>query len=271
MFLADQHTHSVCSPDAEYGMAELALAGAERGLDLLCITDHVDTVDCDTAIFDPGCFERIRDRQAEEFLAAREAAGDRIELRLGLELGEINQQPELARAIVSARDFDFIIGSLHALRGMADFRQLKYDSIEQCQRLTAEYFSQLWELTSEDSFDVIGHIGYTNRYMERAGFHVDMLGYCEQLEAIFRRLIYSGRGIEVNSSGLRQGSGTTFPQREILKLYRELGGEIITIGSDAHFPRDVGADIRECTELIKSLGFEYVTVFRARRAEFEKI
>ena len=138
----------------------------------------------------------------------------------------------------------------------------------------ARYLDELYEIAGMDCFDVMGHIGYTQRYMTRQGFPLRYTPdeYGEQLRAILRRLIENGRGIEVNCSGLRPGDiGETFPNREILTLYRELGGEIITVGSDGHRTAHASLGIADGYQLLSALGFRYVTTFSRRKPEFVRL
>ncbi|MGN0614134.1 MAG: hypothetical protein ACI4JB_09585, partial [Porcipelethomonas sp.] len=104
--------------------------------------------------------------------------------------------------------------------------------------------------------DVIGHIGYTRRYMKKAGFDIVLDDYTDRLEAIFRRAAASGRGIEVNTSGIRQGLSSTIPDLRCVKLYRQCGGEIITVGSDAHEPGHIAYDFRRVYGILKDCGFD---------------
>ena len=105
--------------------------------------------------------------------------------------------------------------------------------------------------------------------MHRDGFAAEITAeeYRDELSAIYRALIGQGRGIEINVSGLRHGH-TSYPNASALALYRELGGEIITLGSDAHAPEDAGIGIREGAELLRSLGFRYYAVYDRRKPSF---
>ena len=153
-----------------------------------------------------------------------------------------------------------------------DFYHIPYASEAECDRWNRKYLAELRELAAVDFYDVMAHIGYTSRYMHRRGFSsaITPEEYREELEDIFRTLIQGGRGIEVNVSGLREGH-TTYPTAPVLSLYRELGGEIITVGSDAHDGAAAGVAVREGFELLESLGFRYVARFTKRKPEFIRI
>ena len=115
----------------------------------------------------------------------------------------------------------------------------------------------------------MAHIGYTSRYMHRDGFAAEITAEnCrDELAAVYEALIAQNRGIEINVSGLRTGH-TSYPNASALALYHDLGGEIITLGSDAHTPEDASVGIREGAELLRTVGFRYYTVFEQRKPVF---
>ncbi len=270
MFLADSHLHSLCSSDCKFTMAEMAEAGIRGGLNVMTVTDHVDlTYEMDGSL-DGYCFCKWPDMQ-EDFYEANGLYGDRIELRIGIELGGAHHHPHLARQIAKTSGLGFVIGSLHNLRNTTDFYYLKYKSREQCQSLAARYFEETKELAASDGIDVIGHIGYFRRYMLRDGFDVSLDDYNDMIREVFGIAIANGVGIEANTSGIWQGLGSTIPDSARLKMYKECGGEMITVGSDSHTPDTVGAGIAETYGVLRDIGFRYVTVFKNRRPEFIKL
>jgi histidinol-phosphatase (PHP family) len=270
MFLADSHTHSLCSLDGYNTMSEMAEAAVKRGLSVLTITDHVDLDYFETGAPDPYCFSIWPD-MTEDFCAASLRWKDQITLRLGIELGQANHDPIFAHEIATTPGLDFVIGSIHNLRNTPDFYGYPYSSRAECLALMDRYLAEILELSQNPDIDVIGHIGYTRRYMKKAGFDIGLDDYTDRLETIFRRTIANGHGIEMNTSGIRQGLGSTIPDLAWIELYRQCGGEIVTVGSDAHFPKDVGADIDTGYEMLRTVGFKYVTVFKNRKPEFIKL
>jgi len=270
ILLADQHIHSERSMDSETPMEEMARAALTHGVGRLCFTDHIDIDDALTGLPDDSCLERWPDTE-RAFRHAREAVPESA-LFVGMELGEPHHRPDWAETITSAADCDLVLGSLHNLRGMKDFYFLEYESEEDCRRLNRLYMAELLELAELDCFDVMAHIGYTKRYMRRAGFgaSVDLNSFGDEIRTLLCRLIERGKGIELNCSGLRDGGGA-FPPPEVLRLYRELGGEIITVGSDAHSADTAGIGIAEGYALLREAGFRYVSLFHRRRPEFEKL
>jgi len=270
MFIADSHSHSLCSTDARFTMAEMAEAAVDKGLSILTITDHVDLDHFEDGKFNAYCFEIWPDMQ-EDFYEACTQYGDKIDLRIGIELGEANHHPEFAKHIYRASGLDFVIGSIHNIRDTPDFYFYEYKSLNECVMLLDKYLHEHIELASMPEIDVIAHIGYTRRYMRKAGYDLALDNQVDILTEIYKTAISNGIGIELNTSGIRQGLDSPIPGFEQIKLYRDCGGEIITVGSDAHFPHDVGSDIEDCYELLRQAGFKYVTVFKYRRPEFYKL
>ena len=138
--------------------------------------------------------------------------------------------------------------------------------------LLNRYFKEVYELCQTDLFDVVGHITYSLRYMkQRHGICPDISRFDDIIAESFRTLAHSGRGIEINTSGIRQGFGASFPDLKYVKMFRELGGEIITIGSDSHTPEDIGANVADGAEIAKVAGFRYLTYFKERKPNFLRI
>lgn len=271
--LTDNHIHSICSDDGYCTMKQMALASYEKGVRKLCFTDHCDLDHHKTGIPDPNCYD-FRDKMLEMFEEAKGAVPDDMELFLGLELGEGNHDPGRFAEIAASPELDFVLGSLHNLRNVTDFYELKYTDHKNCQKIIDDYMDELLELSRLDSFDVMAHIGYLIRYIRRDGFQleVSMKTHGDKLDAMLKDLIYKGKGIEINCSGLRNSLiGAPMPGIDVLKHYRQLGGEIITVGSDAHKLEQAGTTLKEGFDILHDLGYKYVTIFRQRKPEFIKI
>lgn len=271
MYLADYHTHSYISVDGHETMEDMARAARDAGMSEICFTDHCDTVEwSDYSFSDRGL--KVIAGVNKDYAALMERPPEGIVIKKGLEMGDAHLRPQRALEMAAAPGFDFIIGSVHILRDEGDFYVMNYQSMEQCYELMDKYLDQSMEIAKMDFFDVMGHIGYCYRYMAKSGFfpRLDLSRYGDKIRALLKLLIENGRGIELNTSGIRNGVGA-YPDDNILRLYKDLGGEIITVGSDAHFVADAGADVADGYEKLKSLGFDRVTLFSGRKPEFIKI
>lgn len=260
MYFADYHTHSRVSPDAFSSMTEMAEAAIRQGLQEICFTDHVE----------PIWFGSTAPRKTydwapltEEFRAAQAAVGDRIRLRLGVELGDAVWDLDRSEAIMArAPALDFVIGSIHILSERMDGRDLyslaPRDEAE-TRACLADYLGQIRRLAQWGGFHVLGHLTLPLRYLnENRGMHVSFDGFEAEMEAIFRTIIPKGIGIELNTNR----GNTPLPDAKWLKLYRGMGGEVITLGTDAHAPAAVGCAIREGQALLRECGFRRFCTFR---------
>lgn len=272
MFLTDYHIHSKCSSDGHNTMLEMALASHSKGVDMLCFTDHCD-IDFQTGEPNPDCFGH-REKTMKMFEEARAGAPAGLTILLGMELGEGNHDEPRASKIAASPELDFVLGSIHNLRGKQDFFDTKYSSEVFCRKLMDEYMDELIELSMVDCFDTMAHIGYPLRYTRKAGFNVEInvKSYGEKLAELMKNLIDRGKGIEINCAGFRNPLvGGTIPTLDVLKLYRDLGGEIITVGSDAHAVNQAGTGLAEGFDILRDLGYKYVTVFEKRKPRFIEI
>ncbi len=260
----DYHTHSELSPDADFPLADMARAAVAAGLSELCVTDHYDTLDVEGRRAGPYDWAPA----LAQFTAVREAFRGRLKLRLGIEFGSghldasaLEQAPE---------ELDFVIGSLHnrsEAKGGVDFYYGPYDSPQVCTETLEDYFTSMERLAPLPVYDVLGHIIYPLRYMVRDGQSPSLAPYMERIRAILKATVQSGRGIELNTYNGR----TLADWKPVLALYREVGGEIVTTGSDAHFPENVGKGIREACGLLRDCGFRYVAGYEGRRPNFTKL
>lgn len=263
MYLADCHNHTCCSPDSEAPLAAMAYAASKAGLSLLCTTDHLDLLGWHGEPLGEWDWTPI----LEQYSAAKASCPKGLALRLGIELGAAQFYPERARDIVNDIPLDLIIGSAHNMspaKGGEDFYFVPYTCQEDCYRALDDYFTSLYALAGMEEVDVIGHIIYPLRYMKRDGFDISLVPYYDTIHAILNRAAQHGRGIEVNTN---RGKDVQV-WLPILELYRQAGGEIVTIGTDAHEAQHVGLGVKEAVDLLRELGFRYHTVFTRRKPEF---
>lgn len=271
MIIADYHVHSDFSGDSQAPMEQMTERAIQLGLKKICFTDHMDydyphKGDI-SFVFEPNAY-------FEKLTQIKEQYHKKIEILTGIELG---LQPQVADAFVTlmkAYPFDFAIGSSHVV-----------DYVD-------PYFPQFWEKrTKEDGirayfqtiidncklfqdFHVYGHLDYIIRYAptqdgKKADYSYS--DYSDLLDEVLKTIISSGKGIEINTAGLKYGIGYAHPKAEIIKRYRELGGELITIGSDAHKPEHLCYDFHLVPDLLKGLGFSYYATFVQGKPIYEKI
>ncbi len=266
--LFDSHTHSVNSPDGNHPVLALCRQAAQTGLSGIAITDHLECNDFEKDNYR----QRIRQSVAD-IKAAQQQLGGSLQISCGVELGQPLQNTDAALEILGSYHFDFVLGSLHALAGKLDFYYWDYsDPTIDIHQSLVDYYTQQIELARWGHFDVMGHITYPIRYIQgRSGIPVDLGQYMDLIDQLLRTLIENGRGIEVNTSGLRQELSTTLPDLPLLRRYRQLGGEIITTGSDAHYTEHIGSGLPHAMQLLQEAGFGYVTFFKERKPHMIKL
>lgn len=267
MYLVDYHAHTRCSFDSRASLLDEAARAVELGLRELCTTDHCDLLDEDGQRAYGLDWAPI----LEQYAAARAAYAGKLTLRLGLELGGAPVDPACARSILAGAEPDFVLGSIHNLspaRGGTDLYYLDFSSRERCCAALDDYFDSLSALALlADCYDVLAHVIYPLRYMNPSDGPVTLDRYEGRLRELFKTAAQAGRGIELNTC-----RGQTLSEwAPILALYRDCGGEIVTVGSDAHKAKDVGAGIREAGELLKAAGFRYLAVYRRRIPQFVRL
>ncbi len=184
---------------------------------------------------------------------------------------EIGLQPHVLSdnlAVTGGYPFDFVIGSSHCVNGTDVYYPAFYEGKTE-EAAYREYFEAVLEnVSSGADFDVYGHLDYIVRYGPDKNKFYSYEKYSDIIDEILRRLIAAGKGIELNTAGFRYGLGHPNPTEEILRRYRELGGEILTLGADAHKPEQIACAFERLPELLKNAGFHYYTVFKKRKPEF---
>lgn len=268
--LSDCHLHSHHSGDSKAPMEDMILRGIALGMHTICFTEHNDfgypaTPDR------PEDFLLNADSYLYELLNLREKYADQIKVLFGVELG---LQPEVFRenaVFARSHEYDFIIGSSHICMGKdpyyPDFFEGRSD-----EAAYREYFqSELDNIRKFSNFDVYGHLDYVVRYGASKDLDYSYDKYKDILDAILEELLEKEKGIELNTGGIKRGMKDFHPCADVLKRYRELGGEIITVGSDAHEPAHMGYAFPEAAEVLKECGFKYYTIFEKRTPEYIKL
>ena len=268
---ADFHLHSSFSGDSDTPMEKMILKGIELGLIEMCFTEHNDFDYPATGSNPSGFWEVNPDAYLYDFLKLREKYADKMTLLFGIELG---LQPHLSKrnaAFAKAHDYDFIIGSSHLCNGKDPYYASFYEGRSQ-EEAYREYFESILEnLKVYSNFDVYGHLDYVVRYgpQKDEGYSYEL--YRELFDKILTKLIDMGKGIEVNTGGLAKGMRDVHPCSGILKRYRELGGEIVTVGSDAHVTGLIAHAFDRAGEILKDCGFRYYAVYEKRQPVFHKL
>ncbi len=265
--LWDCHMHSSFSADSESPMENMILEGIKKGLSGICFTEHLDPDYPDTP--DQIQFELDLNSYRKAFRELKEKYKHNIELSFGIELG---LQPHLSsyfhKLLIDNKDFDFVIGSSHVVHGYDPYYPDFFEGRDEaaCYR---EYFENILEnLSAFSEIDAYGHIDYIVRYGPNQNRDYSFSKYQDVLTAILEQLICKNIALEVNTGGFAYGLGQPNPCEEVIQAYRQMGGELITIGADAHKPERIAYDFQKAAELLTRCGFSHYTVYKNREPFF---
>ena len=266
MITSDCHLHTEFSADSEAPVREMIEEAIKKGLDAICFTDHDDygfEAEGIGALKNPAEYIHTLQELREEYR-------DKIEIRIGVEIG---MQPHLGvhfKELVRDNPFDFVIGSTHIVDGKDPYFGEMFDEMSD-EEVYRHTFLHMAECMREvPDFDVVGHMDYIVRYGTKKTKSFSSTRLSDEIDEVLKTAVEMGKGIEINSVGLKY-LGYCHPHKDILKRFRELGGEILTIGSDAHQPEYIAYRFPEVLEVIESCGYKYYTEFVSRKPVFKKI
>lgn len=268
---SDYHLHSSFSGDSDASMEHMILKGIQTGLTHMCFTQHQDFDYPEIPGEPPDKFLLNTDSYLYDFIRYKEKYAGQIKLFFGVELG---LQPHLAREntiYVKNYDFDFIIGSSHVCERQDPYYPSFYEGRSEEEAYRTYFSSILDNIKKFSYYDVYGHLDYVVRYGPDMDREYSYDKYKDVLDPILESLIADGKGIEINTGGLKSGLRELHPCNAVIKRYRELGGEIITIGSDAHDPDHIAEAFPRAARILTEAGFRYYTVFEKRMPEFLKL
>ena len=279
MIRSDNHVHSRFSTDSEASMEEIIRQAKQKQLISVCFTDHMDydfpkeydkrETDEPPFVFDPKTYFHATEELQKTF--------PDFNIRTGVELGLKKEVLKKALKLTESYPFDFVIGSTHLVDNIDPYYPEFWEANGEEQGILRYYESTLENIKAGFDYDVYGHIDYILRYCPAVkaalkGKHPlddfytrTMSKYAEILREILSLLIKNGKGIEINTAGFKYGLGHPNPHETLISYYKELGGELISIGSDAHTPGHLGCDFQKIPRLLNATGFSYYTEFHGRK------
>lgn len=262
-YLSDCHIHTDCSADGTDSAMMICESAARLGFYSVTFTDH-----CECNSYRAGGFDRSIRQSCYESRKAAAAFQGRLHVFSGIELGQPTQDLAAAEDALGCFQYDFVLGSLHNLRNQKDFFELDY-SAAGLDDLLNRYFDEILEMIEWGNFDSLAHLTYPLRYIVgECGFTVQSSKYENRIDEVLKSLIAKKIALEVNTSGFRQKLGVSMPDYPVIQRYRELGGTLITLGSDAHRWADVGAGIERGLRLLRKAGFHHYAVYSDRQPHF---
>ncbi len=277
----DYHVHTAYSDDSQYPMEQVVCDAIDLGITELCFCDHVDYGikrdwnDPRGMQYRPGgpgepewmpLANIDHPRYAQEIAALRDRYAGQLTLKMGAEFGmQTHTIPDYQR-LFQRFPYDFILLSLHQIENK-EFWTQEFQQGRTQPEYNLRYYEELLTLTKAyKDYSVLGHMDLITRYDTAGPFPFTQRK--EILTEILKTVITDGKGIEVNTSCYRYGLPDLTPARDILHLYRELGGTILTIGSDSHKKSHLGFRIPETLAQLKDMGFRYICTFSQMEPTF---
>lgn len=266
MKLIDLHVHSTCSGDGASSIVEHARRAAALGLAEVGFCEHLDLDARDKycLFLDPAHY------RCE--VEAAQARTPNVRLRRGV---EITYQAELEDQLgdwLTGDHWDYVVASVHLVEYAGDKwamvseeRAVKAYFVDHDERQSyAPYFEELLRAAQSGLGDVLGHFDLIKRFGVTHYGPFDPAAFEDEIRAVLKAAVEHGVGLEINTSGLRQAPGEPYPALTALRWYRELSGEILTVGSDAHRADDLGTGIVEALDLAREAGFRAIATFEGR-------
>ncbi len=259
--MIDYHIHSDISGDCSVPMMRMAEAARRKGLKEICFTEHID-------LDFPGDIDFVFDMgEYDEAFGETKAAFEDLNIRKGLEAGLETATKDTMSALVRKHKLDYVIGSKHLVTGLDPFGSELWKMCSQ-REAYEEYLKECIESAKECGFfDVFGHLGYISKFCPFEDSLMRYADYGDAIDELLKILVDKGKGLEVNTSGIK-ATGSVMPEMPIVKRFFELGGEIVTVGSDAHDEASVGRAAEETMRQLAGIGFKYVCAFDAREPRF---
>ena len=266
LILADSHLHSNLSFDGQGTVLEYCEQAAAKGLGEICFLEHLDLYPQD-----PYCRYLDDAAYAAAVAEARAKFGDRLRVCWGVEVTYLPSLEQEIAEYIAGKNYDCVAGGVHLIFHGEGGISEEMEALETFARHEAEevyenYFEHVSAMVRSGLFDVICHLDLVQRYGVHHAPRFDLGRYYGTLRRILEGMIKRETALEVNSSGLRQAPQASYPSREILKLYRELGGELITLGSDSHNPGHLAGGLEECRKLVQELRIARPVSFAGRVA-----
>ena len=259
--MIDYHIHTDLSADCEISMKEMAAAADKKGLKEICFADHydIDFPSEDDYTVDFALY-------AQRFEETK-AAYPHIQIRKGIEAGLEPHNFHKFEELLKDEHLDYVIGSVHGVCGLDPYFEQFWQTNTKQEAFDEYACLSLECVKAADFYDVFGHLGYIGKYCPMEDKLFKYGDYADVIDEILKTLVSRGQGLEVNTSGLLK-TGNLMPDLPIIQRFKQLGGEIVTIGSDAHLAEHVGYASRYALDALNTLGFKYVCAYDNRKPRF---
>ncbi|MCH5190191.1 MAG: histidinol-phosphatase HisJ family protein [Oscillospiraceae bacterium] len=259
--IVDFHVHTDNSYDGNHSATFICEKAEFNNLRAIAFTDHCEVDRC----VNDYAHEKAVFQTFFEIAKVKSAFRGRFLVLNGIELGQPNYAPEIAERILNSQKFDVVLGSIHNLRNGFDPYYSDSFTEEEVHKFLKEYFFEMKSMCEWGNFDVLAHLTYPLRYFfAKSGISVDLNGYKNEIDEILSLIAKKDIALEINSAGLRQKLNKLQPETDIVKRFKELGGKLVSVGSDAHYASDLAKGIPEAYKSAFDAGFSNITLFQNR-------
>ncbi len=258
---SDSHIHSWFSGDSNTDPEKMILKAIELNMNTLTFTEHMDF----NFPLENLDFTLDSDKYFNEINLLKDKYKEKIEILIGLESGLESRYHDKIKAFALSKPFDFIIGSTHLVNGRDPYSNDYFEGRSDKEGFNEYFLATLDNLKNNEDFDVYGHIDYIVRYSPNKNENYSYFDFIDIIDEILITIIEMGKGIEINTAGYKYGLNSPNPDFNVIKKYKELGGEIITIGSDAHSPEHIGFHFNDAVNILKMSGFKHCNIFKERK------
>lgn len=264
MIITDSHVHTCFSADSKASLESVTAKAAKLGFTQCCFTDHMDydfpIISGERFEFDPDAYFSAIQRLQEQY-------PDGPVLTPGIEIGLQTQCYPAIQSLMERYPFSYTIGSIHLVDGMDPYQPEFWEGRPPAQGLLLYLEAVYEQLLKAPSFDILGHMDYAVRYCPTDRRQISYEPFRELIDEILRLLIRKDTALEINTSSY-ETTGYTNPDFAVAKRYYELGGRLITLGSDAHTPERMGAGFATASKALSQAGFQEYAVYYQHQPTF---
>lgn len=260
----DTHSHTNTSHDSKQTIEQLCSSAIEKGLKAITITNHIDTYEYSEKHNTDAILKDI-----EDVKRAKNLFSDKIKILLGCELGSYAYDIAQSERLCKLADFDIILSSIHGFP-MPDDTRISFSRgdfseipVEKIIEYVDEYYNKIIEAAEKSDGDTLCHITYPMRYIHQR--NIDICLFEDKIKRTFATIIRRGIALEINTSSLGTSFDFTSPSLELVNEYRAMGGELITLASDAHSPEKIGNCFIDVKDELKNLGFKKYYYYEKRK------
>lgn len=259
--IIDLHTHTDNSPDGNHPCTYMAQKAEENGICCVAFTDH-----CEVDAFYKEEYDRRVLQSFFEISKTKVAFKNRLQILRGIELGQPHYLPDLAQKIITSQNYDVVIGSIHNLRGRLDFHHMQSFEDAPVEDMINEYFDEIIQMLEWGNFDILAHITYPFRYIYNiCGYIEDINKYSKKVDELLKLCAEKDKALEINMGGLNYPINKPSPDIDTVKRYKQLGGRLVSVGSDSHYAERIGFGIERAYQIAREAGFDFVAMYNERK------